>query len=146
MIQRLNNPQPQLLPLLILRHRYILNMPHQPQVVDELPLHDERPRSHNRLRPVQHHEDEVVALARFHPVVAGVPRGLGDVADFCEDFEDVEEALLVVGAVEGADGVVFGEGGEDGEGDEGGGEEGVGGGGGRGGHAERVVFVVIRVV
>lgn len=33
-IQSLNNPQSQLLPLLVLRDRNILDMPNQPQIVD----------------------------------------------------------------------------------------------------------------
>jgi len=48
-IQRLNDPQTQLLALLVLGHRDVLDMADKPHVVDELALDDDRSGSDDRV-------------------------------------------------------------------------------------------------
>lgn len=52
-VQRLNNSQSQLLPLLIRRHGNILNMPDQTQLVYKLALNNQRARAYDLVRCVR---------------------------------------------------------------------------------------------
>ena len=72
-IQRLDNPQPQLLPLLIFRDRNILNMPHQPQIMNEVALNDERACADDFGGAIGDAEEEVLVVAVRYPLVAFVP-------------------------------------------------------------------------
>lgn len=142
-IQRLNDPQTQLLPLLSLLDRNVLDVAHQTQRVDELALHDQAPRAHDAARAVADDEQVVLVVACSHPVVALVPLVRGDVADGGEYAQHVQVAIVVIGAAERTNTVALREGGDDGGRDKGGREErlliGSGGGGGHGGGAEAVL-------
>ena len=63
------------------------------------------------------HNQEILIAPCGHPCIPLCPRRLGDVADGGEYTEHVEEAVVVVGGVQGAEEVAFGEGGGDGGGD-----------------------------
>ena len=58
-VQRLYNPQPQLLPLLIPRDCNVLNVSHTAQVVNKLPLHHQCACADNLVGAVQHNQDKV---------------------------------------------------------------------------------------
>lgn len=72
-IQCLNNPEPQLLSLLILRDGNILNVPDEAELVDEFTLDDEGACADDFAGAVGDAEEEVLVVARGHPCVAVVP-------------------------------------------------------------------------
>jgi hypothetical protein len=72
-VQRLDDPQTQLLALLVLRHRNILNVSDKPQLMDEFALDDQRAGAHDGRGCVRDAEEEVCVGARGHPRVAFVP-------------------------------------------------------------------------
>ena len=114
MIQRLNNPQPQLLPLLILPHHDILDMPYTPQIVYELLLHHDAARADHPFLFIAHHEAVIPAPARrAHPLVPLGPGGFRDVAHRGQILQRLEVALGVVTAGEGPHGVPLRKGRED---------------------------------
>lgn len=122
-IQRLNNPQPQLLPLLALLDSNVLDMADQTERVDELALDNQAPRADDAVRAIADDQQEVLVCARADPVIAAVPLVLGDVADGGQHAQHLEVAAVVVGAAQGANGVVRWDGGNDFGGDQGGGEK-----------------------
>jgi len=73
MIQRLYNPQPQLLPLLILCDRNILNMPYQPQTVDEFTLDEDRASADDFARVIGDTEKEVFVISVRDPLISLIP-------------------------------------------------------------------------
>lgn len=101
-----------------------------------LPLHNHTPRPHTPPLPITHHHHEILVPPPRHPIISFIPPLLADLPHGREHAQDVQEAGIVVGALERAQGVVFREGGGGGEGGEGGeearGEEGTAGGGGAG--------------
>lgn len=60
--QRLDNPQPQLLPLLVLIHRNILNMPNTSQPSQELPLHKYRADRNDTIGRLVYNDNRVIGL------------------------------------------------------------------------------------
>ena len=58
-IQRLNDPQPQLLALLVLGHSNVLDVSNKPQLVDELALDDQRTGADDMLGGVEDGDQEV---------------------------------------------------------------------------------------
>jgi hypothetical protein len=59
-IQRLNDPQPQLLALLVLGHSDVLDVPNKSQLVDELALDDQRTGADDVLGGVEDGDQEVL--------------------------------------------------------------------------------------
>lgn len=80
-VESLDDAQPEFLALLVLGHGDVLNVSHEPHVVDELALHDDRPRAHHGRRLVADHQDVVCVVARGDEVVPRVEFGLCGFAD-----------------------------------------------------------------
>lgn len=76
-VERLNNPEPEFLALLILGDGNVLNVPDEPELVDEFALDDERARADDGVGAVGDAEEVVRVVARGHPGVALVPLLLG---------------------------------------------------------------------
>lgn len=76
-VERLDNPQPQLLALLVLGHGNVLNVADETKLVDELALDDEGAGADDGVGGVGYAEEEVFVVAGGHPVVAFVPLLLG---------------------------------------------------------------------
>jgi hypothetical protein len=72
-VQRLNNPQTQLLALLILGDCNVLDMSDKAELVYEFALDDERAGADNGVGAVGDAEEEVFVVAFGHPGVALVP-------------------------------------------------------------------------
>src|SRR5690242_3481340 len=72
-VQCLNNPEPQLLALLVLCNRNVFNVPDKTQLVDELALDDQRAGANDARRGIEDGEKEVGVVARGHPCVPLVP-------------------------------------------------------------------------
>jgi hypothetical protein len=99
-VQRLYDSQSQLLSLLILRHRDVLNVSHQAHVVDEFALHDHGARADDGRGGV---EDDENVVGRGDGGHEGEVRGegfVGGAAHGGEDTQRVEEAC------EGGEGVL----------------------------------------
>ena len=90
-IQRLYDPQPQLLALLILRDRDVLDVSDEPHVVDELALNNHGASADYCVGTVEHDEHVVGIIAGAHEVVTCVELGFGGFTDGCEDAEGGEE-------------------------------------------------------
>jgi hypothetical protein len=72
-VQRLDDAQPQLLALLVLRNGNVLNVSDEPELVDEFTLDDQRAGADDVGGGVGDAEEEVGVGARGHPGVAFVP-------------------------------------------------------------------------
>lgn len=105
-IQGLNNPQTQLLALLILLHRNILDVAHHTEGVNKLALHEQATRPNDVVLAIAHDQHIVLVIAGGDPVIALVPLVLGDLADGRQHAQDIQIAALVVGAAQWANGVV----------------------------------------
>jgi hypothetical protein len=95
-IQRLNNPQTQFLPLLPLLNSNILNMSDQSQLMDKLALDDQTARSDDTVVPVTDDQHVILVVAGGDPVESGIPCFLADVADGCQHAQDVQVAPVEV--------------------------------------------------
>lgn len=95
-IQRLNNPQPQLLPLLSLLNSDVLDMPHETELMNKLALDNQAPRANDPIIAITHNEQVVLIIAGADPVEPRVPLLGADVADGCQDTEYVQVAPMVV--------------------------------------------------
>lgn len=124
-IQSLNNPQTQLLALLILLHRNILNVAHHTKRVNKLALHNQTSSTDNVILSIAHDKHVILVVAGSDPVIALVPLVLADLADGRQHAQDIQVPALVVGATQWADGIVCWEDGDDFGRDQGGGEEGT---------------------
>lgn len=103
----------------------------------QFPLHNHSPGPDHLPRGIADDQDVVLVPFLGHPVVPLRPRFLGDVAHGRQDAQHVEDAGGVVGALQRAHCIFFGEGRGDKGGNEGGGEEGAVGVVGHGGVAGR---------
>lgn len=90
-VQRLDDAQPELLALLVLRDGDVFNVSDQTHVVYELALDYDGARAHDRAGPVADDEDVVRVVSGVHEVVAGVEFGEGGFADGRENAERVEK-------------------------------------------------------
>jgi len=102
-------------------------MTNKSPIVNKLSFHDQRPgRNHFSFRLprlVRDDEEEVLIVALGHPFVSLGPFFFADVADHGQHAKDIEEACVVIGALERSAVVTLWEGGEDGRGDQVRGEE-----------------------
>lgn len=71
-------------------------MSHQSKRMDEFPLDNQRPSSHDAVLPITDNEQEVLVIPTGHPLVSGAPFFVGDVPDRSQDAENVEVAVVVV--------------------------------------------------
>jgi len=83
-VQRLNDPQAQLLALLVLSHSNVLDVPHKPEIMNELALDDERARADDAGGRIEDAKQVVRIGARRHPCVTLIPL-LSTLV--CEGFE-----------------------------------------------------------
>ena len=95
-IQSLDHPQPQLLPLLAFIDGNILNMAHHTQGADELAFDDKTAGANDYLVPITYHDQEVFPVPLRHPVVALVPLLEAELADAGEHTENVKVPAVVV--------------------------------------------------
>lgn len=123
-IQRLNNPQAQLLPLLPLFDGNILDVADQAEGVDELALDNQAAGADDAAFTITDDQEVVLVVAGGDPVIALVPLLLRDVADSGQHAQDVEVAAVEVRAADRTNDVVLRKGSKHVWGDEGGREEG----------------------
>lgn len=80
MRERINDAYPQLLPLLLLIDRDILDVPHAPEPAQELALDEQRARADDAVRRLVHDDERVVRLRRgAHGLELRDPGGLAEV-------------------------------------------------------------------
>lgn len=91
-VQRLDDAQPELLALLVLGDRDVLDVADQAHVMDELALDNDGARADHYVRLVADHQDVVCVVPRRDEVVPCVELRLGWFADGCEHTERREVA------------------------------------------------------
>lgn len=104
MRERLDDADAQLLPLLLLVDRNILDVPHAAEPAEELALDEQRAGADDAVRLLVDDDERVVRVRRgAHGIELGDPGGFAEVGRDGEDGEDGEVAAPVVGGREGAD-------------------------------------------